>query len=61
MKDYYGKRSAVAHGGSKLITDAEFYTLLVICGSVIMKVIEMLDSCSSQNDLMDWIQDKRLS
>ncbi|MBP6986639.1 MAG: hypothetical protein KBB83_08675 [Alphaproteobacteria bacterium] len=60
VRDYYGKRSGVAHGGNKSISDSELFTLINIVGTTIMVVIEKLKEFSSQNELMSWIEEMKL-
>lgn len=61
MREYYSKRSAVAHGGSKDIFEADFYRLMYMCLVVISKIACRLDEISSQKELMSWIDDKKFS
>jgi len=61
IRDYYGKRSGVAHGGNKSISDSELYNLTNIVGTTIMVVIEKLKEFSSQQELMTWIEEMKLS
>lgn len=60
VRDYYGKRSGVAHGGNKSIPDFELFTLINMVGSTITIVIEKLQSFSSQKELMVWIEEMKL-
>ncbi|MES2721301.1 MAG: hypothetical protein V4624_10480 [Pseudomonadota bacterium] len=60
VRDYYGKRSGVAHGGNKSISDSDLFTLINIVGTTIMVVIERLREFSSQKELMDWIEEMKL-
>lgn len=61
MRKYYGKRSGVAHGGNKSVTDSELYTLVNIVGTIIMVTIDKLDDFFSQDDLMAWIEELKLT
>lgn len=61
VRDYYGKRSGVAHGGNKTVTDTELYTLINIVGTSIMIVIGKLDKFNTQKMLMGWIEEMKLS
>jgi hypothetical protein len=61
MRDYYGKRSGVAHGGKKGISDIDCYTLVNIAGTSIMKAIQKLSDFTSQEQFMEWIEDQKLS
>lgn len=60
VRDYYGKRSGVAHGGNKSISDSELFNLISIVGTTIMIVIEKLKEFSSQKELMSWIEELKL-
>ncbi len=61
IRDYYKKRSNVAHGGKKTISDADLYTLIKIAGTSIMVAIEKLSEFNSQKQFMSWIEDQKLS
>lgn len=60
VRGYYGKRSGVAHGGKKSISDTELFTLMNMVVDTIMTVIEKLKYFSSQNELMNWIEEMKL-
>lgn len=60
VRKYYGKRSGVAHGGNKSISDSELLTLINIVGTTIMVIIEKLKEFSSQKELMNWIEEMKL-
>lgn len=60
VRDYYGKRSGVAHGGNKSISDSELFTLINIVRTTLMVVIEKLKEFSSQKELMGWIEEMKL-
>jgi hypothetical protein len=51
VRDYYGKRSGVAHGGNKSISDSELFTLINIVGTTIVVVIKKLKDFGSQKEL----------
>lgn len=61
VRDYYGKRSGVAHGGKKSISDIDRFTLVNIAGTSIMKAIQKLSDFTSQKQFMNWIEDQKLS
>ena len=61
VRNYYGKRSGVAHGGKKAISDAERCTLINIAGTSIMMAIQKLPEFTSQEQFMSWIEDQKLS
>lgn len=60
VREYYGKRSGVAHGGNKSISDSELYNLINIVGTTIMSIIQKLSELRSQKELMDWIDEMKL-
>ena len=60
VREYYGKRSGVAHGGNKSISDSELYNLINIVGTTIMSIIQKLSELRSQKELMDWIEEMKL-
>ena len=60
IRSYYGKRSGVAHGGNKTIADHELHTLIYIIATTIMLIIEKLSEFSTQQNLMDWIEEIKL-
>lgn len=60
VRDYYGKRSGVAHGGNKSISDSELFTLINIVGTTIVVVIKKLKDFGSQKELMGWIEEMKL-
>ena len=61
VRDYYGKRSGVAHGGKKSISDSDLFTLINIAGTTIMIVIDKLKEFSSQKELMNWVEEMKLN
>lgn len=61
VRDSYSKRSGVAHGGNKLITDTDIHTLTIITLNTIFEVIERLEKFKSQKELMTWIEELKLS
>lgn len=61
VREYYGKRSGVAHGGNKTISDSDLYNLINIAGSAIMVAIDKISKFSSQAQFMGWIEDQKLS
>ncbi|MDP1539507.1 MAG: HEPN domain-containing protein [Moraxellaceae bacterium] len=60
VRNYYGKRSGVAHGGNKSISDLELLTLTNIVSTAIMIIIKKLNKFSSQKELMGWIEEMKL-
>lgn len=61
LRDYYGKRSGVAHGGNKTISDTDLHTLTYIVATTIMIVIRKLDEFDNQDKLMNWIEEIKFS
>ena len=61
MREFYGKRSAVAHGGNKAVSDSELYTLINLVGTSIMIAIKKIEKFNSQKEFMSWIEDLKLS
>ena len=60
VKQFYGLRSKLSHGHSKEILDADIRLLLNIVGSLIMILIEERDHFASKEDLINWIEYKKL-
>jgi hypothetical protein len=58
---YYGFRSAISHGGKKRITEGDYFSLLNIVGSVTAALIDMNEKFQSQKELLNWIEDLKLS
>lgn len=61
LRTYYGKRSAVAHGGKQAVTDFELRDLTIIVGTTIMIAIEGLPKFQSQSELMAWVDEMKMS
>ncbi len=61
VKKLYGIRSGVSHGGNKAVLETDFHELRAIVGSVIMKIITIMDHYKSQKELLEWIEDQKLS
>ena len=61
IKEYYSKRSAVSHGGKKVIKDEEMQEIIAICGDLLLWVISKINEFSCQKDLLNWIDDQKLS
>lgn len=60
VRDYYGKRSGVAHGGNKTIADQELFTLIYIVFTTIKAVIDKSTKMKSQKELMNFIEEIKL-
>ncbi|WP_316674894.1 HEPN domain-containing protein [uncultured Tolumonas sp.] len=61
MRDYYGKRSAVAHGGKKTISDNDLNTLTYIVLSTISFCVKNIPKFRNQDMFMDWFDDLKFS
>jgi hypothetical protein len=61
MREFYGKRSAVAHGGSKNLTDIDLHILMSLVGQTLMICINKTSEFSSQEDLMTFIEEIKFS
>lgn len=61
VRKFYGKRSGVAHGGKKTISETDLYTLMNIAGTSIMESIEKISTFATQKEFMSWIEDQKLS
>lgn len=64
IKDFYGKRSSIVHGGtkaSKLVTDSDLKKLTQWVLAVIKFCLGKMDEFKSRGDLATWIQDLKLS
>jgi hypothetical protein len=61
IKDHYGMRSGVSHGGKKAILDSDYYTLMNMVGSIIAKLTDKTNTFSSQKEFSEWIEELKLS
>jgi Apea-like HEPN len=61
VKDWYGMRSGVAHGGNKSVLETDCDELSDVARSVIYEMIKQKDKFKTQKDLLDWIEDQKLS
>lgn len=61
VRDGYSKRSGVAHGGKKTISDGDIATLTIVAITTIFETIKKLNNFSSQKELMSWIEELKLS
>jgi hypothetical protein len=57
----YRMRSAVSHGGNKEILDSDYKTLRQIVFSLIIELLNMDIKFESQQSLLSWIEDQKLS
>jgi hypothetical protein len=61
VQHLYGKRCGVSHGGSRAILDADYAALEEIAGGLTLALIRRRDEFRSRTDLLDWIEDRKLS
>lgn len=60
VKDYYGKRSGISHGGNKSIMAADYFNLLEIVLKTIMELTKRVNDFKSQKSLQAWLEDLKL-
>lgn len=60
VKDLYGKRSGVSHGGEKAVLGSDLVELRDIASRLVRKVICMRATASSQKALLEMIEDAKL-
>jgi hypothetical protein len=60
VKDLYGKRSGVSHGGEKAVLESDLVELRDIAKRLIHKVIMLRDKVNSQKALLELIEDSKL-
>jgi hypothetical protein len=60
IKVFYGLRSKLSHGQGKEILDTDIKELLNIAGSLIMILTEQKDRFISKEELINWIEYKKL-
>lgn len=56
----YGLRSVVAHGKRKTVMESDVFEMQQIVMSFISKMICFSDKMQTLNDLIQWIEDKKL-
>jgi len=61
FKQLYNIRSGVSHGGRKSVLESDIRELRYIIGLVINFQIRQINNFNTQKDLLDWIEDKKLS
>jgi hypothetical protein len=61
IKQAYGARSIIAHGGKKPITDSDYYKLLIYVINVLMNLIKKDSEFKDLQELMDHLEDKKFS
>lgn len=60
VKELYGKRSGISHGGSKQIFESEVRELRMIAKILIIEMIRRKDEFRSQKELLSWIEKQKL-
>ncbi len=60
VKDLYGKRSGVSHGGEKAVLESDLVELRDIAKRLIHKVITLRGKVTSQKALLEMIEDAKL-
>jgi hypothetical protein len=61
IREFYGKRSAVAHGGKKPISDHDRGLLTQFVLSAVLVVLNDLPSIRGQSELMAWITEQKFA
>lgn len=61
IKNYYRKRSGVSHGGEKAVLDSDYREMLETAGSLTVWMIQHHGEFKSMQDLLQWIEDQKLS
>jgi hypothetical protein len=61
VKDLYGKRSGVSHGGHKAVLEADLTVLRDIAKRLIFKVVELCTRLNSPKELLELIEDAKLA
>ena len=60
IKQFYGKRSGISHGGGKVILDSEHDELIMYAHRSTMWLINNKTKFNSTNELLSWIEEKKL-
>lgn len=60
VKDLYGKRSGVSHGGKKAVLESDLIELRDIAKRLIRKVITLRGRVTSQKELLEMIENEKL-
>ena len=61
IKERYGFRSGVSHGGKKVILDADLIELRAYLMVVLSKLSGRVGEWNSQKDFLDWIEDQKFA
>ena len=59
IKELYGFRSGVSHGGKKAISDADLIELRAYWMAILSKLSDRVGEWNSQKDFLDWIEDQK--
>jgi hypothetical protein len=60
VKDLYGKRSSVSHGGEKAVLESDLAELREIAKRLIRRMISLSTGIQSQKELLESIEDQKL-
>ncbi len=61
VKDLYGKRSSVSHGGEKAVLESDLIELREIAKNFIQRMISLGKRIQSQKELLEMIEDQKLA
>ena len=59
IKEIYGMRSAISHGGRKAILQSDLEELRSVAGDFIMTMISRKEEFKSRQDLLVWIETQK--
>ena len=60
VKDYYGKRSGISHGGKISIVATDYLNLLEIAHKIIMELTKRANDFQNQESFLEWLEDLKL-
>ena len=60
VKEYYGKRSRLSHGGSKPVYDSDLEGLQHYTVSLLLVLLKRTDEFNNQDDLFNWLDTQKL-
>jgi hypothetical protein len=61
VKELYGLRSKVSHGGHSSILNKDVFDLKFIAMKLLVKMIKWRETFKNRKNLIDWLEDQRLS
>lgn len=61
LKSYYSNRSSISHGGGKTILDSDLAELTYISGRLTRWMIDHRSQFSTIAQLLEWVEDQKLS